>query len=266
MGPRVPRRRASYPARAMTAGSIPPAAATGAAVFDVERFEWPSPEQLELHGRWHGVRGPRLVPPTLMLRADGVSRRLLATLEHKPWAALDGEPWVAAFPWQGEPLEFEEAELAVTSAVVQMLEPPAVPGGTRRKRSSRPDDKSRALRQEREQARHERDAALNARETALRERDEALDTRNTALRESGAAAQAQLDRLREELQSERTEREELLARVDEEHEAARRERDALRARFGGVETERDDAVRRAEQLAAQLDPAQSAAPATETLV
>src|SRR4051812_783833 len=204
MGPRVPRRRASYPARAMTAGSIPPASATGAAVFDVERFEWPSPEQLELHGRWYGVRGLRFVRPTLMLRADGVSRRLLATLEHKPWAALDGEPWVAAFPWQGEPLEFEEVELAVTSAVVLILEPPALPGGARRKKASRPDDKSRALLQEREQARQERDAALTARETALRERDEALDTRNEALRESGAAAQAQLERLREELESART--------------------------------------------------------------
>src|SRR4051794_36846945 len=124
MGARVPRRTASYPAGAMTAGSIPPASATGAAVFDVERFEWASPEQLELHGRWYGVRGLRFVRPTLMLRAEGVSRRLLATLEHKPWAALDGEPWVAAFPRQGEPLEVRSGQAGRDAAGVPPPPPP----------------------------------------------------------------------------------------------------------------------------------------------
>src|SRR4051794_6456799 len=156
---RVPREGASYPAAAMTAGSIPAAGASGTAVLDVERFEWSSPDQLELHGRWYGVRGLRFVRPTLMLRAEGVSRRVLATLEHKPWAALDGEPWVAAFPWQGEPLEFESVELAVTSAVVLELEPPRVPGAARRKKASKPGEAAGALLQERERARLERDAA-----------------------------------------------------------------------------------------------------------
>src|SRR4051812_50224451 len=108
----------------MTAGSIPSASVTGGAVFDVESFAWSSPERLELAGVWYGVRGTRFVRPTLMLRADGVSRRLLATLDHKPWAAADGEPWVAQFPWDGEPFEFDGAELAGTPAIGLELHPP----------------------------------------------------------------------------------------------------------------------------------------------
>ena len=250
----------------MTAGSIPPASVTGGAVFDVEHFAWSTPERLQLTGVWYGVRGLRFVRPTLMLRAEGVSRRLLATLDHKPWAAEDGAPWLAEFPWSGEPLEFDEAELAVTTSVVLALEPPQVPGSARRKKATRDDGKSRALLQEREAARQERDAALAARETALRERDEALETRNAAIAESGATAQAQRERLREEAAAARSEAEQLRAGFDEERERARRERDALRARVGGVETARDEALLQVEKLTAQLAAAQAAAPATDTLV
>ena len=55
--------------------------------FEVERFTWPSDDRLEVTGRWFGVRGRRFMRPTLHLRVDGRRRRLIAVLDHKPWAA-----------------------------------------------------------------------------------------------------------------------------------------------------------------------------------
>jgi hypothetical protein len=43
------------------------------------------------------VRGRRFVRPTLTLSHKGAEVRALADLEHKPWAAQDGEVWTAAF-------------------------------------------------------------------------------------------------------------------------------------------------------------------------
>ena len=55
--------------------------------FEVERFEWTSDDRLLVTGRWFGVRGRRFMRPTLHLRVDGRRRRLIAVLDHKPWAA-----------------------------------------------------------------------------------------------------------------------------------------------------------------------------------
>ena len=51
------------------------------ASFDLERLE-AGDDAIVVKGRWSGVRGMRFVRPTLTIG----SRRLLATLEHKPWA------------------------------------------------------------------------------------------------------------------------------------------------------------------------------------
>jgi hypothetical protein len=48
-------------------------------------------------GRWFGVRGRRFVRPTLTVSHKDAEVRALADLEHKPWAAEDGEVWTAAF-------------------------------------------------------------------------------------------------------------------------------------------------------------------------
>src|SRR4051794_3920065 len=80
--------------------------------FEVERFEWAADDRLELEGRWFGLRGRRFIRPTLEVEFNGEPRRLLALMEHKPWAALDGEEWVAAFAWEGEHGDVA-AELAV---------------------------------------------------------------------------------------------------------------------------------------------------------
>ena len=93
--------------------------------FEVERFGWVSDDRLEITGRWSGLRGHRFLRPTLDIQVDGRHRRLLALLEHKPWAADDGDEWIAAFPWQGEPLQVEGAELALGPDLAVELPPPS---------------------------------------------------------------------------------------------------------------------------------------------
>src|SRR5919202_641901 len=92
--------------------------------FELERFGWAEDERLEVTGRWFGVRGRRFVRPTLTLRAGGRRRRLIALLDHKPWAAADEEAWTAAFAWQGAPAEISTARLEVAPDVVLELPPP----------------------------------------------------------------------------------------------------------------------------------------------
>ncbi len=110
---------ASRGSRATIAGATP------RLTFEVERFGWISDDRLEIAGRWSGLRGHRFLRPTLDVEVAGRHRRLLALLEHKPWAVDDGEEWVAAFPWQGEPLQLEGAELAVGPDLAVELPPPA---------------------------------------------------------------------------------------------------------------------------------------------
>jgi len=96
--------------------------------FEVERFEWTDSDRLEVTGRWYGLRGHRFVRPVLVVQTGDEQRRMLALLEHKPWAADDGEEWIAAFPWEGPPLELSAAELAVAPSLAVDLPMPRIPG------------------------------------------------------------------------------------------------------------------------------------------
>jgi hypothetical protein len=96
--------------------------------FEVERFEWTASDRLEVTGRWYGLRGHRFVRPALVVQVGDEQRRMLAVLEHKPWAADDGEDWIAAFPWEGPPLELTAAELEVAPSLAVDLPMPRVPG------------------------------------------------------------------------------------------------------------------------------------------
>src|SRR5829696_1391166 len=106
------------------AGATPQSPATGAPAFEVERFEWTAPDRLEVTGRWFGVRGRRFMRPTLDVHGAGDQRRLLAVLDHKPWAAEDGGRWIAAFPWEGGEVDLSGAELAVAPGISVPLDRP----------------------------------------------------------------------------------------------------------------------------------------------
>jgi hypothetical protein len=96
--------------------------------FEVERFEWAADDRLEVVGRWFGLRGHRFLRPTLDVEVAGDRHRMLAVLEHKPWAAEEGEEWVAAFAWTGERTRLDVAELTVSPDLAVQLPLPEALG------------------------------------------------------------------------------------------------------------------------------------------
>jgi hypothetical protein len=231
------------------------AAAPAGVSFEVDRFAW-ADGRLEVFGRWYGIRGRRFLRPTLDVEVDGIPRRMLAVLEHKPWAADDGEEWVAAFDWEGEPVALAVAELAVAPELAVVLPPPS--GGPAKKaRRARPagerleaaPPRAQALEAELTETRAEaavlRDR-LAAEQKAWQERVEQVE----ALRDESAAATSAAEAERDETRAARdaalADRDEVASARDE----ATAERDAARA-------ERDAAV--AARDAARADAAKAAA-------
>jgi hypothetical protein len=102
-------------------------------VFEPDQFEL-ADGRLELSGRWYGVQGRRFMRPSLTFRHRDGETRLLADLEHKPWAAVNGERWLAAFPCDGELDAAADAELTVAPDLTVEL---PVPKGLRARRQVR---------------------------------------------------------------------------------------------------------------------------------
>jgi hypothetical protein len=93
--------------------------------FEVERFEWTNDERLEISGRWYGLRGHRFMRPTLHVRVgDRRRRRMIAVLDHKPWAPEEDGPWIAAFAWRGPPDGVTAVRLEVAPDVILDLPNP----------------------------------------------------------------------------------------------------------------------------------------------
>ena len=90
--------------------------------FELERLDLEG-DELVVSGHWSGVRGLRFVRP--MLVADDC--RILATLEHKPWAPSVDRTWTAAFPWKRDEVDVDALALAVSPQVtVPLGDAPAV--------------------------------------------------------------------------------------------------------------------------------------------
>jgi hypothetical protein len=112
----------------MSTSGFPEAPPASDVAFDVERFEWTSVDRLEVRGRWTGVRGRRFMRPSLNVGGGSHGRRrLIALLDHKPWAAGDGDLWVAAFPWEGERGDVGPATLEVGAGLTIQLPSPREP-------------------------------------------------------------------------------------------------------------------------------------------
>jgi hypothetical protein len=194
--------------------------------FEVDRFEWNADDRLELVGRWFGLRGHRFLRPTLDVQVSGERRRMLADLEHKPWAADEGEPWIAAFTWRGVPAHFEDAELTVAPDLAVPLPPPE-------------------------------NGVKEAPVTDLRDRLPARPPRTAVLESELAAALAETERLTDELARVRAGHE---AAVDDLRERL----EAERARARGLESELDvarqalDTARGAESAASEAAAAAAA--------
>src|SRR5260370_39390458 len=109
----------------------PATTATNSIFFELDRFERADDDRLELTGRWYGVRGRRFVRPSLTLMSGEDKVRALADLEHKPWAAEDGEEWHAAFPCKAD--DVGEGQLAVAPDIALQLPDPGSHGSSPRR-------------------------------------------------------------------------------------------------------------------------------------
>jgi len=241
--------------------------ALDAAVFELTRFE-SSDGRLELEGVWSGVAGTRFMRPTLVVDSGGETHRLLATLEHKPWDAGEGSPWLASFPCD---VEVESAELTVAPGVDVELPAPSAPGkapaaAARMKR--RPGKRVPAppngdgdvlvklarIERERDEAVEQRRAIARELEELKQAREEALIAARAEEREAAALALGEGAKLRERVEEQRTEafaqrdaafaeRDEALAARVLAEEAAREAAAAVKA----AERDRDRAVKDAER-------------------
>ena len=181
-----------------------PGAASSEVDFELERFERTGEDRIEISGRWYGLRGRRFVRPVLNLHTGGGSRRrAIALLEHKPWAANDGQTWLAAFAWPTGAGDVEGAELEVgPGLIVDLPAPGGEPGSQGRvsalrphapapmaRRISPPEDEDGEIAAEAPPAR-DRTAAAPRRATRARVRDagERAEPERPAARDRGERA------------------------------------------------------------------------------
>ncbi|HEV3376717.1 MAG TPA: hypothetical protein VG126_05500 [Thermoleophilaceae bacterium] len=224
-----------------------PTMAPAGVSFEVDRFAW-ADGRLEVTGRWYGIRGRRFLRPTLDVEVDGRARRMLAVLEHKPWAADDGEEWVAAFDWDGEPVDVAVAELAVAPELAVVLPPPSGAPAKKPKRTRPAAERlearpPRAQALEAQLAEAEAEIAtlrdrLAAEQGAWRKRVEEIET----LRDESAAATSAAEAERDEMAAARDEAAAARDAVAKERDAAIAERDELVSARDAAIAERAAAV------------------------
>jgi hypothetical protein len=248
--------------------------------FELERFEWVTPERLEVEGSWHGVR--RLVRATLLIEVDGETRRLRA-LPEDPGAP---EQWTAAFEWKGgEMPKLDGAELEVGRSIVVDLPRPRtskargdakrqkpIPATTRADKANeaaleqvRADKEGEKESLRAEVARLEAEAeslrAAASGEDALRAELDSLHAQVKSQSEQADTLRGELEELRARAETAEADRNALETRVKEATEgadAARAEHESLRAQARDADSLRsrvEDAEAQRDALRAQADEA-----------
>ena len=232
-----------------------PSPVTPGVAFEVERFEWTSRDRLELVGRWSGLRGHRFLRPTLDVQVDGERRRMLAVLDHKPWAPEEAQDWVAAFTWRGEPANFDDAELTVSPDLAVQL--PA-PGGS----AAHGEVKDATPSADRLPARRPRSAVLESElAAALAEVARAGEELERTRATHSEAAKELRERLRGEhakIRKLETELEQARAAIALGEEAAAEDADRLRDERDAAAAERDAAVVARDAALAEAEEARGA--------
>ena len=222
--------------------------------FIVERFA-ASGDRVEVSGHWLGLRGRHLVRPVLWLHRGESRERLVAVLDHKPWAADDGEPWLAAFKWKGGKLDAERAELEVGRELIVELPLPGRAAPKPRPARARVPTELERTREELLSATKERSTLQAALDVAQAKAEELARTRDELARAREDADRARTDGERM-VNDEYRQREAALAAAEEATGRAReaesalrlgeRQLEAARAAYAELESARD-------RLAAQLD-------------
>jgi hypothetical protein len=225
---------------------------TGEIAFELERFEFKGDDRIEISGRWFGVRGRRFIRPTLTMATDGRGARALADLEHKPWAAEDGQLWHAAFACELEGETALEVELNVAPDITITLPPPGQSPGAKRAKRERParEPRSRGDVLER-QAPPRRSARPSQESTARREiagiksaLEEAIADKERLQRE----ADAQKKRLQHEADAEK----------ERLQQGADAEKERLQGALTAFEAEQDQLKSQVEKLTTELGRAVAA--------
>jgi hypothetical protein len=222
--------------------------------FELEQFEQ-SGGRLRVLGRWSDVRGMRFMRPTLTVG----DRRVLAVLDHKPWAPEEGQTWIAEFPWEGDASDIDTtlAELAVAPSVAVALSSPGVPVEA----LGEPEPDPRALEEERRHRLESEIAFLREQIDVLtarlgeteRERDEARAANQDAPAEDAAPAVAdELAELRAEVDKARAERDTARERLTDERER----RAAAEAAYDNARIARDAAQHELTHVREELDARQ----------
>ncbi len=184
-----------------------PGSAHARASFELERLELDE-GRLIVRGCWSGVRGVRFVRPGLVV--DG--RRVLATLEHKPWAIRADGGWTAAFPWK-RGLDVEGVTLVVAPSVEVPLD--------RELAVSPPEHESRA------EVSLDRERAADGPSVGLVPAAPGTVVRDVTLHDELHGVERQLDAMHAELREARAHAAEREARCRElEHVVARERRAA----------------------------------------
>jgi len=208
-----------------------------APAFDLHKVE-ALDGSVEVTGHWQGVKGRRFIRPSLRPLGAAAGQRALADLEHKPWAARDGEPWVAVFPWDQPLDEVDGFELAVAPDLAVRI---PVPGANPQDLGERPAIRTRqrpAVTHRRGRARQEPRPAETGAEEA-----EAIEKAERAAEAAQQAEQA----------AEAAERDRRLARAQLEaalatNERTIRERDDARALVRELEQREQELELRAREL------------------
>jgi hypothetical protein len=212
--------------------------------FAVDRIE-AADGRLVVSGRWSGVRGMRFMRPTLVLG----DRQILAVLEHKPWAP-DADPWVAAFPWDGEAVDRDAMELSVAPSVMVALgdKPP----------TEEPSDDGLAVERLQSEVRFLR-SELDARAARSTRLESVADEERRAAQDA-TAGREDLELARRDAERERDNALAQLAEAVADREAAVRtrarmeaQRDEADAERAALVAERDDVLERVAELHARLD-------------
>ncbi len=217
--------------------------------FELERLDLEG-DELVVAGHWSGVRGLRFVRPTLV--AD--DRRILATLEHKPWAPSLDSTWIAAFPWDRDGVDVDGLALAVSPQVTVQLGAAPPPVGPRREHELEPAPTPAAVTPLRAAGPQRRPRAPEPEPEARPQRASAAVTSVRSLdAERAARLEDQLDAVTRQRDAVLRDRDRALAQF-EEAVAAREAAVRTRSR---MELAHDEALARREQAEAALAAAQA---------
>jgi hypothetical protein len=216
--------------------------AGGRVAFQVEHVDLDRAGRCAVQGRWTGVRGRRFMRPALTVIVGGQRVRLLADLEHKPWAAEDGEPWMAEFPCEFAAAAVEEAELTVAPDITVLLPLDGKAGSRGKRGRSGPVAQAKAR------------SPVAAGQSGLRTPEQAGMSSSLGGTRQSEPSRSQVT----QLQDERRRLREEVARLAEESAAAEARATELSAQLERLTQERNQLVEERDEATARCEEARVA--------